>query len=297
VPGFTFPVRDRHGCTAGDINRDGRVDLHCGIGAGSGEGTKQDELWIAQPDGTYVNQVASWGLVDPYGRGRRSLMFDFNNDGLLDLYTTNLGFRADGQRSENILWVNHGDPATRGSGFVEQRVGATGSWGERCVADGDWNNDGRRDFLVCGPQTSVALHLFENQAGTDMIRSDGLLGPAVNSPRDATLADLNRDGWEDLLIVTTGQLQISSTRDARVATGSHRSTSACRWSMATRSPSATSPAMVTRTSTSCRAGTATTKTRPTCCWRARTGPRSRSPRPMSASATPPSSSPCSGENR
>jgi hypothetical protein len=211
APGFVFPLSDRHSCTAGDVNLDGRVDLFCALGAGSGEGTKQDELWIAKPDGTYVNESATWGLVDPYGRGRRPLFFDFNNDGLLDLYTTSLGFRPDGKRSENILWVNHGDPASGGGGFVEQNVGATGEWGQRCVADGDWNNDGRRDLLVCGALSSShpqTLHLFQNQAGTDLVSSETALGTAINSPRDAVLADVNGDGWEDLLTVRTSLFQI-----------------------------------------------------------------------------------------
>jgi hypothetical protein len=211
APGFVFPLKDRHSCTAGDVNLDGRIDLECAIGAGGGEGTKQDELWIAQPDGTYVDESVKWGLIDPYGRGRRPLFFDFDNDSDLDLYTTNLGFRSDGKRSENILWVNHGDPDTGGGGFVEQQVGATGEWGQGCVTDGDWNNDGRRDVLVCGPISSVHpsnLHLFQNQAGTDLVESDALLGTALPQPRDATLADVNGDGWDDLVVVKAFQLQI-----------------------------------------------------------------------------------------
>jgi hypothetical protein len=208
APGFLFPLMDRHGCAAGDINRDGRIDLFCAIGAGGGEDTKQDEVWIAKPDGTYVNEVSTWGPVDPFGRGRRPLLFDFDNDGLLDLYTTSVGFRPDGARSENILWLNRGDPSTGGGGFVEKRVTATGPWGEQCVADGDWNNDGFRDFLVCGPQNSVALHLFQNQGGTATEQSDWMLGTPLNSPQDATLSDLNGDGWEDLVVVTAQELQV-----------------------------------------------------------------------------------------
>jgi hypothetical protein len=208
APGFLLPVRDRHGCAAGDINRDGRVDLYCALGAGSGEGTKQDEVWVAQPDGSYVNEVSAWGPVDPYGRGRLPLLFDFNNDGWLDLYTTSLGFRSDGQRSENVLWINGGDPASGGAGFVEKKVSATGSFGETCVDKGDWNNDGYMDFLICGPQTSVALHLFQNQAGATTEQSDWMLGTPVDYPRDATLSDLNDDGWQDLVLVTAQELQV-----------------------------------------------------------------------------------------
>jgi hypothetical protein len=198
--GFTFPTADRHGCTAGDVNGDGLVDLYCMIGADRGTSqSKQNELWIANGDGTYSDRAASRGVADPTGRGRRPLLFDFNNDGRLDLYITNFGPRPDGLRSENILYLN------TGSSFIERQVAATGPWGSECVVQGDWDNDGFRDLLVCGPQ----LHLFHNGAGQTTDPSDALLGTEpVNWPRDAVLQDLNGDGLKDLIVVTASELQI-----------------------------------------------------------------------------------------
>jgi hypothetical protein len=211
MPGFTFPQRDRHGCAAGDVNNDGLTDLYCMIGADRGTAqNKKNELWLGRPDGTYVDRAALWGVTDPYGRGRRPLFFDFNNDGLLDLYITNEGPRADGLRSENILYLNSG------SSFIERQVAATGSLGSSCAADGDWDNDGYRDLLVCGSQ----LHLFHNASGLRTDPSDSLLGStAVSGARDATLQDLNGDGLQDLVIVKTKELQIrlNSGQGARFA--------------------------------------------------------------------------------
>jgi hypothetical protein len=200
--GFTFPPIDRHGCAAGDVNGDGLVDIYCMHGGGEGTAVKENELWIARPGGTYVDEAALWGVTDPYGRGRRPVLFDFNNDGRLDLYITNYtdeGPRPDGQRNENILYLN------TGSTFVEHRVTATGSWGSTCVNVGDWNGDGLLDLLVCGPE----LHLFRNIGGLDTQLADDLLGAqSVTSPRDAALSDLNGDGKVDLIIVQQKQLQI-----------------------------------------------------------------------------------------
>jgi hypothetical protein len=200
APGFTFPLEDRHGCAAGDVNGDGMVDLYCMIGADRGtKQEKENELWIAHADGTYSDEAALWGVTDPQGRGRRPLLFDFNNDGLLDLYITNEGPRADGLRSENILYRNTGNR------FVERTVEATGHWGSRCVKQGDWDRDGFRDLLVCGAQ----LHLFHNAGGLRTDLSDSLLGSEpADLPREATLEDLNGDGLEDLIIVTEKELQI-----------------------------------------------------------------------------------------
>jgi hypothetical protein len=203
APGFGLPPADRHGCAAGDVNNDLRPDLYCMLGAERGEGQKQNELWIAQPDGTYVDESALWGVTDPLGRGRRPVFLNFNNDGRLDLYITNFGPRPDGQRSENILFLNAGDK------FVEHGVTATGQHGSACAETGDWNKDGRTDLLVCGPQ----LKLFRNAAGMDTELTNGLLGSEqVAWPKDAKLADLNGDGRDDLVTVTKDELQIRLNR-------------------------------------------------------------------------------------
>jgi hypothetical protein len=204
APGFTFPQLDRHGCAAGDVNLDGLVDLYCTIGAYHGTAlNKQNELWIAQQDGTYVDQAAAWGVADPYGRGRRADFFDFNNDGLVDLYIENFGPRPDGLRSENMLFLNVGGK------FVEKQVAATGPLGTGCADDEDWDRDGFRDLLVCGPQ----LHLFHNAAGLRTDVADSLLGSEpVDWPQDATFGDLNGDGLPDLIVVTATELQIRLNR-------------------------------------------------------------------------------------
>jgi hypothetical protein len=152
-------------------------------------------------------------VEDHLGRGRRPVLFDFDNDGLLDLYITNGFPRPDGRRSENKLYLNTG---TR---LVERRVSATGRWGFGCAEAADWDGDRYKDLVVCGSTPDIGtttevpeLHLFRNVRGLETDLKDDLLGGRVTWPRDATLSDLDGDGRLDLVVLTTEELQVRLNR-------------------------------------------------------------------------------------
>ena len=206
--GFQFPDGDRHGCAAGDVNADGRLDLYCEIGAYNGKGTGGSELWLQRSDGSFVDRAGAWGVRAPYRRGRRPLLYDHNGDGLVDLYFTTRGRRVDARPNANELFIN------TGTGFVPLTTAATG-WqpGSHCVADADWNADGRRDLIVCGDTAGGAdtLRLFRNGV-TRHTDVSSLLGKPVLWPRDVAAADLNSDGLDDLVVVTATWLEIRLNR-------------------------------------------------------------------------------------
>lgn len=118
VKEVVFPLEDRHACDAGDVNGDGLVDLYCQLGGAAGTSSeKVDELWVQQPDGSFLDEFEGSGVADPYGRGRFPALFDVDDDGDLDLLLT-AGHRP-GPESLSSLWIN------KGSGVFRQGPG----WG------------------------------------------------------------------------------------------------------------------------------------------------------------------------
>ena len=89
-----WPARkDRHDCAWGDANADGRADLYCTVGRTKANIVKDDlrdnELWLQQPDGSFVDQGTAWGVGDPYGRGRATTFINANGDTYPDLFVGN----------------------------------------------------------------------------------------------------------------------------------------------------------------------------------------------------------------
>jgi FG-GAP-like repeat len=201
----TFPKDDRHGCAMADANGDGLEDIYCTVGASHGTAVKANELWIQQPGGTFVNETATMGAMDPYGRSRAAVFFDANGDGRPDLFVANYYPRPDGRPTPNRLFINQD-----GEGFVDapelgldQQVGGL-ALAPGCAQAADYDGDGYPDLLVCG---AGGIHVYHNDADagfTDATSSLGLSGVWLG----ATFADLNNDGRLDLVMIEKTGLQV-----------------------------------------------------------------------------------------
>ena len=76
---------DKHGAAWADFDNDGRQDLVQLTGAKQGVGAEPKRLFLNQ--GTKFEDMAvALGAVNPEGRTRMPLWFDFNRDGRLDLF-------------------------------------------------------------------------------------------------------------------------------------------------------------------------------------------------------------------
>ena len=187
----TFGTRDRHDCAWADVDQDGLLDIYCSIGAEHGTATKANELWIQQPDHSFVDRAEEFGVTDPFGRGRRITFIDVNHDVYPDLFVGNLYPRQDEVPSPNRLFINRGGTLFRDA----RKFGLTREVGAGCAQAADYDGDGWQDLLVCGVQS---LHLYRNKDGRmfrDVSASVGVGGRT----RSAQLVDVDGDGRLDLV--------------------------------------------------------------------------------------------------
>lgn len=203
---------DRHNCAAADFGGpdgtppDGLLDLYCVRGAQRGTvNDKSNWLLIQHRNGGFTNVVSSWGAVDRSGRGRTVSILDIRGDGRPSLFVGNKKGKA--YPSRDHIYVNEGGR------FVERHTaGLPSEQNTTCSDTGDFNHDGRQDFLSC----SYSLRLYENRTAPgrrvtyrNVAKSEGI---PPGQPEDAELVDLNHDGWPDLVTLTQNSLTVRLNR-------------------------------------------------------------------------------------
>lgn len=117
---------------------------------------------------------------------------DFDNDGLLDLALTGID---DSNAKTGGIYINQGDDTFTALGAGIEAVS------DGAIATADVNNDGWMDLLVTGVNTagSRITKLYQNGGdGTFAVVNAGFAGVAFS---DATFADFNNDGRQDLFLL------------------------------------------------------------------------------------------------
>jgi len=133
-------------------------------------------------------------------------VFDYNNDGNLDIFFTNgadiSSLRKDSPKYWNRLFRNNGDGSFTD---VTEQAGLKGTGYDIGVAIGDYDNDGYEDIFVAGVYRNTLYHNNGNGTFTDVTEKAGLnhpdkeYGPLWSV--GAAWVDVNNDGLLDLFVV------------------------------------------------------------------------------------------------
>ena len=199
-----FPKRsikyaDRHGCAWADIDLDGRVDAYCAVGRTEKnwvkDATHSNELWLQQPDGSFVDVGYARGVGDPYGRGRTPIVFDANGDSRPDIYVMNEKPRTIDPNPEltvNKLFIQQPDGTFRDA--REYNLDQSFGWGQ-CGEARDWDGDSDPDLFVCG---SSRLYYLRNDGGSFTVVPTTQIGIG-RKYNDYDMVDVNRNGSIDIV--------------------------------------------------------------------------------------------------
>jgi hypothetical protein len=206
------------GVTIADVNGDGLLDIYiCYAGNGTPE-QRANELYINQGVGAdsvphFREMAAQYGIADQ-GYSTQAVFFDYDRDGLLDLFVLNnsprpvVSFSATNTRDVRNPFGGHRLYHNVGGHFedVTTKAGIFGSeiaLGLGVVAT-DLNRDGWPDLYVANDFFEQDYLYINNHDGT-FTESIAREMPSISYfSMGLDIADINNDGWPD--VYTTDML-------------------------------------------------------------------------------------------
>jgi tetratricopeptide (TPR) repeat protein len=149
----------------------------------------------AEDVGRFVDVAAAAG-IDSFSSAGGVIVDDFDNDGRLDIVTSNFDSCGKMQLFHRTEQGTFADRSVQ-AGLADQLGGLN-------LVQADYNNDGCRDVLVLrgGWELAQRKSLLRNNCDgtfTDVTAASGLAKPAT-STQTAAWADIDNDGWIDLFV-------------------------------------------------------------------------------------------------
>jgi hypothetical protein len=147
-------------------------------------------------------------------------VFDYNNDGLLDIFFTNGAEIPSLKKSNpsfyNRLFRNNGDGTFTD---VTEKAGLAGVGYSMGVAAGDYDNDGFVDLYVSGFNRNQLFHNNGDGTFTDVTEKAGVSGMVPRRGKPWSVAagwiDYNNDGLLDLFVVNYLDYSISTAHSCQ----------------------------------------------------------------------------------
>ena len=163
-----------NGCSWGDYDRDGVLDLYVANSDGN------NFLFHAGTNGTFT-RISTGAMVSGTGGSQGCAWIDYDNDGYPDLYVTGV---------PNLLFHNNGNGTFS---KVPTASFAAGSGGLG-FAWGDYDNDGWPDLLVA----IGGIVLYHNNGNGTFTKVQSPMAADPGSFATVNWIDYDNDGWLDL---------------------------------------------------------------------------------------------------
>lgn len=177
-----------------DYDNDGDQDLYLTHDA------NQANILYQNDGAGYFTDVSASAGVNFAGQGMGVDAGDYNNDGYLDLYITNL--------YENVLFLNERNGTfsdqSAAAGVTDRGMG----WGTTWI---DYDNDGWQDLYVCnetlfpvnGSNYDNVMYRNERDGSFTIVSANSLLASPL-SGYGTVAADLDKNGQVDIVIANSG---------------------------------------------------------------------------------------------
>jgi hypothetical protein len=198
------------GVAFGDINNDGLLDVYMTANM------RDNRLYLNKGDFQFEDITEQAGVAGDRSWSTGVSMADINGDGLIDIYISNSGDVA-GDNKQNELFINNGDLTFTERG---EEYGLADRGFSTQASFFDYDKDGDLDlYLLNNSYRAIgSFNLQMNERGsrdevggdklyrndgnvfTDVSAEAGIYGSIIGFGLGVTIADVNRDGWQDLYV-------------------------------------------------------------------------------------------------